>query len=102
MPLKNNNWEKGKCGLKGLQYMSLNIPTIMSDVGVNSEIIDDGINGFLASSDDEWFHKLSILIDDETLRKKIGNHGRVRVKEKYSLNANKDNYLSFLNKIISN
>ena len=102
MPLKNNNWEKGKCGLKGLQYMALNIPTIMSNVGVNSEIIDDGINGFLASSDDEWFHKLSILIEDKILREKIGNHGRVTVKEKYSLNANKENYLSFFNEIVSN
>ena len=82
--------------------MALNIPTIMSNVGVNSEIIDDGINGFLASSDDEWFHKLSILIEDKILREKIGNHGRVTVKEKYSLNANKENYLSFFNEIVSN
>ncbi len=94
MPLPNDEWSKGKCGLKGLQYMALNIPTIMSPVGVNTNIIRDGINGFLASTDEEWVEKLSMLIESTELRKKIGDAGCTTVKENYSTNSLKERYIN--------
>ncbi|WP_370089219.1 glycosyltransferase family 4 protein [Ekhidna sp.] len=93
MPLPNDDWSKGKCGLKGLQYMALEIPTIMSPVGVNSDIIQDGENGFLASTNNEWIEKISLLIEDESLRKRIGVAGRKTVEKDYSVEANKDKWL---------
>lgn len=93
MPLPDDEWAKGKCGLKGLQYMALEIPTIMSPVGVNSEIIQDGENGFLATTEEEWVDKLSQLIDNATLRKKMGEAARETVRQKYSVQANKALYL---------
>lgn len=95
MPLPDDKWAKGKCGLKGLQYMALEIPTIMSPVGVNTEIIQDGENGFLAESDDEWIDKISRLIESEELRKKLGKAGRKTVVEKYSVDVWKDKYLEY-------
>ena len=81
--------------------MSLKIPTIMSDVGVNNQIIQDGINGFLSTSDDEWFDNISSLIDDKKLREKMGKQGRYSVEKKYSLNANKNTYLSFFDELVN-
>ena len=92
MPLYNEEWERGKCGFKGLQYMALKIPTIMSPVGVNTEIISNGKNGFLAKSEQEWFEKLELLIKNKELREKFGNEGRKTLLERYSLEANKQIY----------
>lgn len=102
MPLPDDKWAKGKCGLKGLQYMALEIPTIMSPVGVNTEIIQDGENGFLADSDDEWIDKISRLIESEELRKKLGIAGRKTVIEKYSVEVWKDKYLEYFQEVIRN
>ena len=99
MPLPDDEWAKGKCGLKGLQYMALEIATLMSPVGVNSEIIQDGENGFLASTNEEWFEKISMLIENETLRNKIAKAGRQTVEQKYSVNAQKGNYLKYFNEL---
>lgn len=99
MPLPNDQWSQGKCGFKGLQYMSLEIPTIMSPVGVNKEIIEDGINGFLADTETEWFLKISHLIESVSLRKKIGMAGRKTIEEKYSVEANKQKYLDCLQQV---
>jgi glycosyltransferase involved in cell wall biosynthesis len=93
MPLPDNEWTWGKCGLKGLQYMALEIPAIMSPVGVNREIIVDGMNGFLADTTEEWITKLSALIEDKQLRIKIGKAGRRTVVEKYSVISQRENYL---------
>ena len=101
MPLPENEWTKGKCGFKGLQYMALEIPCVMSPVGVNSEIISDSINGFLADNEDEWVEKISMLIDHPELRNKIGAEARKTVEEKYSVEANQEKYLFLLNKLIT-
>jgi len=85
MPLSENEWSWGKCGLKLLQYMAIGLPSVSSPIGVNNEIVNDGINGFLAKNDEEWFEKLSALIEDKNLRKEMGLNGRKTVEEKYSL-----------------
>ena len=95
MPLPDDEWSKGKCGLKGLQYMALGIATVMSPVGVNTEIIRDGENGMLASTEEEWLNKLSALIDDPALRRKCAENGRRTVVEKYSVDALKHEYLRY-------
>jgi glycosyltransferase involved in cell wall biosynthesis len=94
MPLPNDEWANGKCGLKGLQYMALEIPTVMSPVGVNSEIIYEGVNGFLASDTNGWIEKISILIDNPELRKNISREARKTVVEKYSVESQQKKYLA--------
>jgi glycosyltransferase involved in cell wall biosynthesis len=93
MPLPDDEWTKGKCGLKGLVYMSMQIPAVIQNVGANKEIIQNGANGFLANSDEEWFEKLSTLIENFELRKKIGENGRISVLKYYSVDSQKDAFL---------
>ena len=100
MPLPDDAWARGKCGFKGLQYMALGIPAVMSPVGVNTEIICDGENGFLASSQEEWIHKLSLLIDDAALRRKLGAAGHRTVEERYSFNAWKVRYARLFDELL--
>jgi glycosyltransferase involved in cell wall biosynthesis len=85
MPLADDEWAKGKCGLKVLQYMACGVPVVASPVGVNREIIRDGENGFLAAKEDEWVDKLTLLLTDETLRRSLGQKGRKTVEDHYSL-----------------
>lgn len=100
MPLPNDEWVKGKCGLKGLSYMACGVATIMSNVGVNAEIIKHGENGFLVNNQQEWVQYLSQLIEDANLRHKIGSAGRQTVVKNYSVNAHKHRYLEVLNSLI--
>lgn len=100
MPLPDDEWTKGKCGLKALQYMALGIPTVMSPVGVNTDIAQEGISGYFASTDSEWVEKLSILIDSYSKRKEVGLVGRKVVEERFSVEANKQLYLDYFNELI--
>jgi glycosyltransferase involved in cell wall biosynthesis len=100
MPLPDDEWAKGKCGLKGLQYMALEIPTIMSPVGVNTEIIQNGENGFLASSVEEWVDCISKLVESKELRLAMGKAARQTVVEKYSVQSQQENYLKAFREIL--
>ena len=84
MPLPDDRWSKGKCGLKALQFMALGIPTVCSPVGVNTDIIQDAENGFIAGTEDEWVEKLSSLLRSAELRQRLGQAGRATVEQKYS------------------
>lgn len=97
MPLPDDEWAKGKCGLKGLQYMALGIPTLMSPVGVNTEIISPGINGYLPSTEEEWVNDLSRLVESEEERNRMGIAGRKTVEEHYSVKAWKNKYVEYFN-----
>ena len=87
MPLIDDEWSKGKCGLKAIEYMAMGLPVVASPVGVNSEIIQDGYNGFLAKTEEEWVEKLSLLIENPDIRQRLSIAGRKTVEEKYSVKA---------------
>ncbi len=85
MPLPDNLWERGKCGYKLIQYMACGKPVIASPVGVNSKIVEHGINGFLAESKKEWMDALDVLYTNPKKRYEIGNAGRNKVEKEYCL-----------------
>jgi glycosyltransferase involved in cell wall biosynthesis len=84
MPLPDDPWSRGKCACKALQYMGLGIPAVCSPVGINTDVIIDGENGFLANSGEEWITKLTLLLRSAQLRAKLGLAGRKTVEEQFS------------------
>lgn len=94
MPLPDDEWAKGKCGFKALQYMALEIPSVVSAVGVNQRIVRNGVNGFCCKTEDEWFACISKLILDPLLRLYLGRNGRKTVVQEYSTDSNSAVFLS--------
>lgn len=85
MPLPDDAWTRGKCGLKGLVSMAMGAATVMSPVGVNTAIVRPGENGFLPAADEAWVDVLCRLVDDAALRARIGAAGRDTVVRDYSV-----------------
>lgn len=96
MPLSDDEWSLGKGGYKLLQYMAVGIPSVASPVGINKEIIEDGLTGFLAQTQEEWIEKLFILIKDKELRERMGKNAREKAEKLYSYNANSPKLAVFL------
>jgi glycosyltransferase involved in cell wall biosynthesis len=84
MPLPDDPFARGKCGLKGLQYMAVGLPVVLSPVGVNVDIVEHGRNGLLASTVDDWVSALEKLADSPDLRRRLGAAGRRTVDERFS------------------
>ena len=96
MPLEQDIWSEGKCGFKGLQYMALGIPALMSPVGVNKQILEDKVNGYLVKTPQEWKDCLETLLINNQLRKQVGQAGKQTIINRYSVLANRDIYLNLL------
>lgn len=96
MPLVDGPFERGKCGYKLVQYMAGGLPVIASPVGINTQIITPGINGYLAASTDEWLESLRRLINDRELRFKMGQMGRRRAEQMYNLRITAPKLLEML------
>jgi glycosyltransferase involved in cell wall biosynthesis len=99
-PLADDEWSKGKCGFKAIEFMSCGVPVVAAAVGVNREIIQDGVNGFLASSEDEWVEKLGRLLADRDLRRRFAAAGRRTIEERYSLAVNAPTLADTLRRVV--
>ena len=87
MPLDDTEWNRAKCAFKIIQYLATSTPAVASPVGMNQEVVSNGVNGYLASTPQEWTDRLSGLIMDENLRQVMGQRGRRLVIERYSVEA---------------
>ncbi len=85
MPLEDEPFERGKCGYKLIQYMACGLPVVASPVGVNATIVEHGVNGFLATTIDEWEQAFRTLAADPALRQRMGAAGRIKVERDYCL-----------------
>ena len=99
MPLTDEPFARGKCAMKALEYMAMGIPVVASAVGENKYVIENGQNGFLVYSPEDWIRYLEKLILDRNLREKIGKNGRRIVEEKYSVKVVADKIIDIIEEI---
>ena len=85
MPVPDNDWTRGKCAFKAIQYMALGIPTVASPVGMATDLIQHNVNGFSARTMEEWFESLNRLVTDTQLRRRLAEEARKTIETQYSL-----------------
>jgi len=93
MPLTDDEWSRGKCGFKAIQYSGVGLPAVVSPVGVNSEIVLHGKTGFVCTTEEEWRTALVRLIESSELRKEFGEKGRKHIEQSYSTKYLKDRFM---------
>lgn len=93
MPLTDDEWNKGKCGFKLIQYLALEIAAVTSPIGANKIIVENGITGLFSKTDEDWYTVIEKLILNPELRKKMGSAGREKIINNYSLRSNSNNFL---------
>lgn len=96
MPMPDNEWTNGKCAFKLIQYMSVGIPSVVSPVGMNREVLESGVNGYFASTTGEWIDRISALVVSAELREEMGRMARKTAVERFSLKNNIPHFLNIL------
>jgi glycosyltransferase involved in cell wall biosynthesis len=96
MPLTDDEWSRGKCAFKLLQYMAASLPCVASPVGANTEAVIDGVNGFHAATLEDWESRLETLIVSPSLRARFGAAGLEHVERRYSMRAYRAHYVPLL------
>jgi len=85
-PLPDDPYTRGKCGFKILQYHAVGLPVVASPVGVNRTLVREGITGFLAQDENNWIDKITLLMQNDSLRAKMGAAGKQEVEKSFDLN----------------
>jgi glycosyltransferase involved in cell wall biosynthesis len=85
MPQPDNSWTRGKCAYKALQYMSAAVPVVADAVGVTGDVVGRGPAGVIVHTDEEWIEALTALAADPGLRQRLGDRGRRRTEDDFSL-----------------
>jgi glycosyltransferase involved in cell wall biosynthesis len=100
MPLPDNDWTRGKCAFKAIQYMALGIPTVTSPVGMARELVRDEGNGLWAKTGEEWLNALHRLVCDPQLRRRLAAEARRTVEAHYSLQVWGPRFVEVLQQVL--
>jgi len=84
MPLDDTPWSQGKCSYKMLLYMACGLPVVVSDFGMNREVLGYDFVGYGVTSKGEWYSSIKQLIDNEENRLIAGANGRKVIIDYYS------------------
>jgi len=93
MPLEDDPWAQGKCSFKALQYMALGIPALVSPVGMNTDVVQNGHNGYICRNAADWERHLRQLLTDAPHRQALGQAARATIEQRYSVVSNTPNFL---------
>lgn len=99
MPLVDSPRARGKCAYKAMQYMACGTPCVISPVGMNAEVIEDGVTGFLADTPEAWREKLERLIVDPALRERMGRAAREDMIARFSHEANYPKFKAMVDEV---
>jgi len=100
MPVPDNDWTRGKCAFKAIQYMALGIPTVTSPVGMVADLVQHNVNGFWARTTEEWFETLNVLVTDAQLRRRFAEEARKTIEEQYSLQVWGPRFVTLLQHVV--
>lgn len=100
MPLFDDLWSKGKCGFKVIQYLGVGVPAVCTPVGINRDVVQDGVHGLWANTNDEWIEKLSTLIENASLREKMGGEGRRKIMDAYTVQVCAPKLIEWIREIV--
>jgi glycosyltransferase involved in cell wall biosynthesis len=101
MPLTEDKWSRGKCAYKLLQYMAAGLPVVASPVEMNKQVVQHGVNGYLATSKEDWIEALERLCDGPALRQRLGMAGRQLVEAEYSLAGTAPKLIAVLREVVN-
>ncbi len=99
MPLPKNRWTEGKCAYKALQYMAASVVPVVSDVGINRDVVRDGIEGLVVREPEGFYQAIERLILDRNLCRSLGQNARKRVLKEFSLEVVGQRLADILNSI---
>ena len=99
-PMTDEPWSRGKCGYKLIQYMACARPVVASPVGVAPKIIENGINGFLATTTEDWVKAICVLRCNYKLRERMGKAGRIKVERQYCIQVTAPLLASLLREVV--
>jgi L-malate glycosyltransferase len=102
VPLLDLEWNPWKFYLKTIQYLAVGLPVVARKIGSNSEVIKDGISGFVVETEEEWFDRLALLIESHTLRRQMGEAARQTALENYSIAVQMPRVAEIFNRTLEN
>lgn len=99
MPLPDDEWTRGKCAFKALEYMAHGIPAVVSPVGANRDLGPEGNGVLFASTEAAWEEKLVLLCGSPALRKEFGLRGKAEADSRYSVQGAAGMYLDLFSRL---
>lgn len=101
-PLEEDIYNKSKSCIKYSEVSSAGVPGVYQDIRQYRNIITDGVNGFLAKNDSDWYNKIKKLIDNKELRRSMGQKTFENVKENRDIKDIIPKYAEFFKSLLTN